>query len=856
MGVNNSPMRALFLTGSPARYMAPPQLADEQIVAGPDWPDAQSPDGKWLSLRTPVGDYDIAAVLARIPAEQQPDAIVSLVDASWRNQPRNLAAFSGPKALLVADTHHLNSPLIGMFKYAATEPYSRIVFLYDRHHLAFFQSAGFSNLYWFPGLTLPFDDAAVLAARARKRAKRIAFVGQAGKFHPHRARLLEALKARDLPVDQRQLSQADALGHYGSSLLGFNASLNGDLNLRVFEILASGAALLTDRLAPESGLLHLFDHGRELITYGSAAELAERAAHALAHPQETAAIGAAGAAWFDQHFNATRRREQFQELLFNGTAAPAFAGLVVPESKFYFGGNTNQLLATMMVYEGVQELHRTEENVRVVLTPGVHEDIAEVCATLPRVTVERGDMYTPADIAIFTRDDEIVPGAVQAPRIWCCDALPEERAVLNDYFTPVGFTPVSEDVAVLCRVAPAPSSAVSTEPARARVLVFTDDPDSGGVAQYNHSLMVGLTMAGCDVGCAQSKSDNPLVEAQRGIGIRHHWIPYDTKNEFARTLDDVATARTIFTAAKPDLIVFSDCCPVSNMAARDAAIQAGIPYVVVVGFVGAYLADRFKSVLGRLALQYSRARAVVAVSKENLELLHNRFGLPAQAGQVIHYGRPERYFAPRDEAVRSRLRAELNLPANAVVCFTAARLASVKGYLYQIVAAKKLVAQARNEHLHFVWAGEGDQRGAIEEAIVSSGLTGRVHLLGHRWDVSDWYDAADIFVLPSDLEGMPLAIMEAMAKGLPVVATAVSGIPEELGTTGQLLPPAGQNPAALIDQLVQTLTSWTADPQLRRAVGEAGRLRADRMFRESRMIEATVCLIGQHVGDAKTAISA
>jgi glycosyltransferase involved in cell wall biosynthesis len=103
---------------------------------------------------------------------------------------------------------------------------------------------------------------------------------------------------------------------------------------------------------------------------------------------------------------------------------------------------------------------------------------------------------------------------------------------------------------------------------------------------------------------------------------------------------------------------------------------------------------------------------------------------------------------------------------------------------------------------------------------------------------------------------MPLAIMEAMAKGLPVVATAVSGIPEELGTTGQLLPPAGQNPAALIDQLVQTLTSWTADPQLRRAVGEAGRLRADRMFRESRMIEATVCLIGQHVGDAKTAISA
>jgi hypothetical protein len=447
-------MRTLLLTGSPARYMAPPQLGDEQIVAGPDWTDAQTPEGKWLSLRTPVGEYDLNTILARIPLEQQPDAVVSLVDASWRNQPRNLGCFRGPKALLVADTHHLASPLIGMFKYAATESYDRIVFLYDRHHLAFFQSAGFRNLYWFPGLTFPHDDATVRASRGRKRQQRVAFVGQAGKFHPHRSRLLAALNARNLPVEQRALPQSQALGFYGSSLLGFNASLNGDLNLRVFEILASGAALLTDRLAPESGLLQLFDHGRELLTYGSAEELAERAAHALAHPEETAAIGAAGAAWFDTHFNAARRRAAFQELLCNGTPVPEFAGPAQPNTRVYFGGDTTPLLQTMMVYEGVQELHRTEEKVRVVLTPGVSEDIAEACATLPRVEVSRGNLYTPADIAIFTRDDEIVPGAVQAPRIWCCDALPEERAVLNDYFAPVGFTPVSEDVAVLCRIAP------------------------------------------------------------------------------------------------------------------------------------------------------------------------------------------------------------------------------------------------------------------------------------------------------------------------------------------------------------------------------------------------------------------
>lgn len=853
-------MRILFLTGSRASYMAPPQLADEQIVAGPDWPDARTSDGKWTSLRTPVGEYDVATVLARLPVDQTPDAIVSLVDASWRNLPRNLACFPGPKALLVADTHHLTSPLIGMFKYAAGEPFDRIVFLYDRHHLAFFQSAGFRNLYWFPGLTLSHDDIAVFAARGKKRSDHIAFVGQVGNNHLHRARLLAALKARGIPVDQRRLPQREALGFYGSSLLGFNASLNGDLNLRVFEILASGATLLTDRLAPESGLLNLFESGRHLLTYGSADELAERAAHALANPVETAAIGAAGAAWFDQYFNANRRRTAFQELLLNGTAVPEFASAGSTGTRIYFGGDTDRLLQTMMVYEGIQELHRTEENVRVVITPSSSDELAEICATLPRVEVIRGDTSEPAGIAIFNRDDEIVPRAVQAPRVWCCDALPEERSILNDYFAAAGFTPVSEDVAVLCRIEPAApvvaAPATGTESSRTRVLIFTDDPDSGGVAQYNHSLMVGLTVAGCEVSCAQTRSDNPMVEAQRQLGITHHWIAYNTNKEFARTLEDQATARGILEAAKPDLIVFSDCCPVSNMAARDVALQLGIPYVVVVGFVGSYLADRFKQVLGRLALHYAHARAVVAVSQENLDLLHNRFGLPAQAGHVIHYGRPEKFFTPPDIAVRDRLRAELSLPANAVVCFTAARLASVKGYLYQILAAKHLVALPGNEHLHFVWAGEGDQRGALEEAISSYGLSGRVHLLGHRWDVADWYDAADIFVLPSDLEGMPLAIMEAMAKGLPVVATAVSGIPEELGDTGQLLPSGQKNRSALIAQLIRTLNIWANDASLRRIVGEAGRIRAEEMFRESLMIERTVSLIGQHIAEPAAAISA
>jgi glycosyltransferase involved in cell wall biosynthesis len=381
-----------------------------------------------------------------------------------------------------------------------------------------------------------------------------------------------------------------------------------------------------------------------------------------------------------------------------------------------------------------------------------------------------------------------------------------------------------------------------------RILIYSDDPQHGGVAQYNHSLLEGLVAAGYTALGAQTRCESPLVQRQRELGVEHHWIPYDTKSEFTRSLTDIATSARVLEAARPDLVVFSDCCPLSNLAAREAALAAGIPYVAVVGFVGAYLADRFKDRLPQLARQYALARAVVAVSQENLGLLRDRFGLEATAGQVIHYGRPERFFAPRDEAVRARLRAELGLPADAVLCLTTARLAAAKGYPHLLAAAQRAVAVPAGAKLHFVWCGDGELRGQLEHSVAAAGLVGRVHLLGHRWDVADWYDAADIFVLPSELEGMPLAIMEAMAKGLPVAATAVSGIPEELGDTGCLLPAPAAGRTVLIDALVRTLLAWAADPALRARTGDAGRTRAETMFREALMIERTVGLVGRALG--------
>jgi hypothetical protein len=128
-------MRALLLTGSPARPVAPLQLTAEQIVAGPHWPDAQTRDGQWISLRTPRGEYDLALVLSKIPADQWPDLLVSLADASG-SQPRNLSCFSGPKILLLPKADLPADGAIDALQPAGGEPFDRVVPLHANLRIA------------------------------------------------------------------------------------------------------------------------------------------------------------------------------------------------------------------------------------------------------------------------------------------------------------------------------------------------------------------------------------------------------------------------------------------------------------------------------------------------------------------------------------------------------------------------------------------------------------------------------------------------------------------------------------------------------------------------------------------------
>ncbi|HZN13559.1 MAG TPA: glycosyltransferase [Acidimicrobiales bacterium] len=160
------------------------------------------------------------------------------------------------------------------------------------------------------------------------------------------------------------------------------------------------------------------------------------------------------------------------------------------------------------------------------------------------------------------------------------------------------------------------------------------------------------------------------------------------------------------------------------------------------------------------------------------------------------------------------------------VCVSVTRMHPQKG-VEDLVAAAALLRDEAG--LHMVVVGGGPDRGPLQTAIDRAGLSGRVHLLGERTDVAALLARAELFVLPSRFEGLPSAVIEAMAAGLPVIATEVGGCGElvDAGVTGWLVPP--RSPIALADAIREALAADGA------AIGAAGRRKAVAVFDAPRM---------------------
>jgi len=152
---------------------------------------------------------------------------------------------------------------------------------------------------------------------------------------------------------------------------------------------------------------------------------------------------------------------------------------------------------------------------------------------------------------------------------------------------------------------------------------------------------------------------------------------------------------------------------------------------------------------------------------------------------------------------RDATRAELGVAPGESLAVTVANLRTGKNYPGLIEAARLVVE--RGVSVRFVTAGQGQLEGEVAALQQASGLGERFALLGYRDDTTRLIAAADVFVLASHHEGLPVTVMEALTLGVPVVATAVGGLPQVVtnGESGILVPPG--SPAALADAIERAL---------------------------------------------------
>jgi glycosyltransferase involved in cell wall biosynthesis len=238
---------------------------------------------------------------------------------------------------------------------------------------------------------------------------------------------------------------------------------------------------------------------------------------------------------------------------------------------------------------------------------------------------------------------------------------------------------------------------------------------------------------------------------------------------------------------------------------------------------GHVLEGYFSPAKTQLFIQIERglARAtdrIVAISPRiRAELLDkHRIGRP-DTYRVVPLGFDLSGLAAIDEAARARARNALQISEGAVVVTTVGRLTAIKNHALFLEASARI--SRANPAAIFLIAGDGELRRALEAAALSLGIAGRVRFLGWRRDLDTVYGATDVFMLTSRNEGTPVALIESLAAGVPVVSTDVGGVGDVVASDqfGFVAPPGDP------DALAAAVSLLLPDPGRRSVMGKLGR---------------------------------
>lgn len=356
-------------------------------------------------------------------------------------------------------------------------------------------------------------------------------------------------------------------------------------------------------------------------------------------------------------------------------------------------------------------------------------------------------------------------------------------------------------------------------PTRPRLLVIITLAETGGAQTFVRSLVEGL-LGDYTIDVAAHGPAGALRDACAALGVPFHHLAHlvRTPHPWHDALA-VLEIRRLADRLHPDIVQINSSK--AGALARLGLVFSGLP-VVFTAHGWAFAARRGVRGVATLAVERIVApltSAIVCVSDWDRSIaLERRIGKASRL-HLIHNG----IAVPEQPPDRGAWPARPML-----ICVT--RLVKQKDVGLLLDA----LAQPGLEHFRLSVLGDGPERDALLAQRDALGLADRVQIPGERSDVPEQLAGADAFVLPTKWEGLPYCILEAMASGLPVVASRVGGVPELVvdGVSGSLVP------AGSLSELAAALRALDADGEKARAFGRAAHERARERFSLDAMVAA------------------
>lgn len=349
--------------------------------------------------------------------------------------------------------------------------------------------------------------------------------------------------------------------------------------------------------------------------------------------------------------------------------------------------------------------------------------------------------------------------------------------------------------------------------------------DSGGSERIGAVLAEGLAAHGWDVTVAATHSaDGPMRRALQSSGLVCCGLDIEQRGRIGRRWAVFRLCRRL----KPD-VLHAQHIPMLLLCFWPAWL-AGVRRFVVTEHTDFELRarPRLRATLRRYACRLAR---ITVIHDGLARYLVDAVGIPSQRVRVIVNGVDSERFAPGpgDAALRQALGAA----GDSVVIGCVARLHPDKDHATLVRAFAAMRHKNPDIRAHLALIGEGESRGEIEALVEDLGMAGCVTLLGDRADIDRLMPQLDVIALASRTEGLPMVLLEAMACGVPCIATAVGGIPALLAEAGGELVEPGDAPA-----LCAGLTRLCTDEAYRRRLGTAARECVLAGYRQADMIDA------------------